>query len=137
MRLPSRRGPSDTSSATSADSTMWPTPVITASVPTTREARNYQASSDTAVAECFDVVPPAPTITNFTPTSGRPGATVIINGTNLSEATKVTIGSVSATIKSDTGSRIKVKVPVGAHTGKIKIVTAGGTVKSATKFTVT
>ena len=99
---------------------------------------NYQASSDTAVAECFDVVPPAPTITSFTPASGAPGSTVKIFGTNLSAAISVTFkGGLAGTIKSDTGSEIKVKVPAGAHNGYIVVTTAGGTVQSATKFKVT
>jgi hypothetical protein len=98
---------------------------------------NYQASSDTTLEECFDVVPPAPTITRFTPASGAPGSTVRIYGTNLSGATSVTFNGVAAKIKSDTSSEIKVKVPAGALKGYIKVTTAGGTVESATKFRVT
>ena len=78
-----------------------------------------------------------PTITSFTPASGAPGITVKITGTNLSGATKVTIGGVVGTIKSDSATLIKVKVPAGARTGKIKVTTPGGKAKSATKFTVT
>ncbi len=97
---------------------------------------NYQISSDTAEAECFDVVPPAPTITNFTPKSGPVGTAVIISGTNLADATSVTFDGVSATIKSDTDSLIKVKVPRGAHNGYIEVTTAGGSATSTKKFKV-
>ena len=65
------------------------------------------------------------------------GATVTIKGTNLSGATKVTFGGKKATtIVSDTPTRLKVKIPSGARSGKIKVVTPGGTVKSATRFVV-
>ena len=49
----------------------------------------------------------------------------------------MTIGGAVATIVSDTPTLLKVKVPTNAKTGKIKIKTPGGTVKSATAFTVT
>jgi hypothetical protein len=98
---------------------------------------NYQASADTATAECFDVVPPAPTITSFSPASGAPGATVTIKGTNLSGATTVTIDGKAATIISDGANKIKIKIPKGAHSGKIKVTTAGGTVTSSSKLKIT
>jgi LysM repeat protein len=98
---------------------------------------NYLSSADTAVAECFDVVHPAPTITSFSPASGAPGATVTIKGTNLSGATTVTIGGKVATIISDGANKIKVKVPTGAHSGVIRVTTAGGTAVSSAKFKVT
>jgi hypothetical protein len=98
---------------------------------------DYAASSDTATVECF-VVAAAPTITSFSPASGAPGVTVTIVGTNLTDATKVTFGGVAATVISvDKATKIVVKVPTGAKTGKIKVVTAGGTATSRTKFTVT
>jgi hypothetical protein len=79
----------------------------------------------------------APTITGFSPPSGTRGSKVKISGTNLEGATKVTIGGVAATIKKDTATKIKIIVPANAKTGKIKVVTPGGKVKSATKFVVT
>jgi hypothetical protein len=99
---------------------------------------SFGISSDTATTECFDVVPPAPTITGFSPASGTPGVTTVkIKGFNLSGATSVTFGGVAATdIISNTNTTIKVKVPTGAHTGKIEVTTAGGTAKSGTKFHV-
>jgi uncharacterized repeat protein (TIGR02543 family) len=78
-----------------------------------------------------------PTITTFTPTSGPVGTIVTIKGTNLSGATKVTFNGVKGTITKDTAMRLKVKVPSGATTGKIKVITPGGKVKTATVFTVT
>ena len=78
-----------------------------------------------------------PTITSFTPTSGPVGTGVTIKGTNLSGATKVTFNGTVATITKDTATKIKVKVPSGATTGKITVTTTGGTVTSTSKFKVT
>jgi hypothetical protein len=79
----------------------------------------------------------APTITSMSPTSGPVGTVVALKGTNLSGATKVAFHGVAATITKDTATKIKLQVPHGATTGKIKVVTPGGTVKTATAFTVT
>ena len=97
---------------------------------------NYNVSQDTSTDECF-VVGEVPTITSFTPAYGPPGTIVTIKGTNLSGALKVTIGGVAATINSNTATKIKVTVPEGAVSGKIKVVTPSGNGKSSTPFIVT
>jgi len=79
-----------------------------------------------------------PTITSFTPTSGKVGTSVVITGTGLTQTTKVTFGAVAAitfTVKSDT--QVTATVPTGAMTGKIAITTTGGTATSSVTFTVT
>ena len=78
-----------------------------------------------------------PLITSVSPTSGPVGTTVKIRGTALEEATSVTFNHVTATIVSDSATKIVVTVPPGATTGYIKATTASGSVKSATVFTVT
>jgi hypothetical protein len=78
-----------------------------------------------------------PTITTFSPKSGPVGKVVTIKGANLSGAAKVTFNGKAATITSDTATKIKVKVPSGATTGKIQVTTPDGKVKSTTNFTVT
>jgi len=83
------------------------------------------------------VYPAAPSITSFAPARGPVGTTVIIKGANLKWATKVTFSGVKGTITYDTATNLKVKVPVGATTGKIKVFTPGGSVMTATVFTVT
>ena len=98
---------------------------------------NYSGSSDSTVDECFDVTAGLPAITKFSPASGAPGTVVTITGTNLSGATKVKIGGAVATITSNTATKVKVKVPSGAKTGKIKVTVPSGTAKSATNFDVT
>ncbi len=79
----------------------------------------------------------APTISSFAPASGAPGTTVVITGTNLQEATAVTIGGVAAKIKVDETTKLKVVVPSGAVTGKIKVKTSNGKATSSSSFTVT
>jgi hypothetical protein len=78
-----------------------------------------------------------PTITGFSPSTGPPGTAVTITGTNLDGATKVTFNGTAATITQDTATNVKVTVPSGATTGRIRVVTDGGRVESATNFTVT
>jgi hypothetical protein len=82
-------------------------------------------------------IPSPLSITKFTPSSGPVGTVVTIKGTNLSGATKATFNGVKGTITSDTATKLKVKVPSGATTGKIKVVTPGGKATTITAFTVT
>lgn len=78
-----------------------------------------------------------PSIVGMSPSSGPVGTAVTITGSNLDGATQVTFGGVSATVTQDTTTKIKVTVPVGATTGKIKVFTPGGKAKSPSVFTVT
>ena len=78
----------------------------------------------------------APTITRFTPTSGPKGTTVTVTGANLYGA-KVTFNGKTGSIVTDASTSIKVKVPSGATTGKIKVTTAGGSATSSSSFRVT
>jgi hypothetical protein len=86
----------------------------------------------------FTVVPPAPTVTSFTPATGKKGVAIItVKGTNLLGAT-VTIGSVPVTLSAGaSATSLKFVIPAGASTGKINVTTAGGTASSATSLTVT
>jgi uncharacterized repeat protein (TIGR03803 family) len=79
-----------------------------------------------------------PTIGSFSPSSGKVGTVVTINGTGLTQTTKVTFGGVKATtfiVNSD--SKVTATVPSGAKTGKITVTTAGGSATSSGTFTVT
>ena len=86
----------------------------------------------------FTVVPPAPTVTSFTPATGKKGVAIItVKGTNLLGAT-VTVGSVAVTLSAGaTATSFKFVIPTGAATGKINVTTAGGTASSAANLTVT
>ena len=77
----------------------------------------------------------APSITSLGSASGCVGSDLIINGTNLDDATSVTIGGTAATITVNTATSITVTVGTGT-TGTIAVTTLGGTATSTETFTV-
>jgi parallel beta-helix repeat protein len=88
----------------------------------------------------YVVAVPAPTVTAISRTSGSMvgGATVMITGTNLTGATTVNFGSLTATIQSDTATQIIVIAPASAAcTVDVTVTTAGGTsaCSTADRFT--
>ncbi len=112
---------------------------LTVVVPTgaTTGAIKIVTGGGTVYTASFTVLPPSPTITSFTPASGKSGVVVSVKGTNLLGAT-VTIGSTSVTVSAGaTATLLKFVIPAGATTGKINVTTAGGTVSSATNLTIT
>ncbi len=83
------------------------------------------------------VVPAAPTVTNFSPTSGAVGASVVVTGTGFTGATSVTFNGTSApTYTVDSDTQISVTVPAAATTGPIAVANGLGTGTSSTNFTV-
>jgi hypothetical protein len=79
-----------------------------------------------------------PTISSFTPASGKVGATVTISGTNLPTVTEVKFGNTTITdpIVVVSATSIRVKVPAGATTGKITVTNRAGNATSVGSFTV-
>jgi large repetitive protein len=78
-----------------------------------------------------------PQIKSFTPTNGPIGTKVLLTGVSLKQTKTVTIGGKAASFTVDSDTQVTAIVPTGAKTGKITITTLGGTVTSATSFTVT
>jgi uncharacterized repeat protein (TIGR03803 family) len=70
------------------------------------------------------------------PNSGAAGASIIILGTKLTGATKVTFNGVSASFNVKSSSEITATVPNGATTGPVVVTTPGGTLTSNVNFTV-
>jgi len=70
------------------------------------------------------------------PTSGKPGAKVIILGNNLKGATSVTFNGTKATFTILSASNMSTTVPVGSTTGTVKVVTPSGIFSSNVKFQV-
>jgi uncharacterized repeat protein (TIGR03803 family) len=70
-------------------------------------------------------------------TSGKVGAAVKILGTNLTGATSVTFNGTTATFHVVSSSEITTTVPMGASTGKVKVVTPHRTLTSNVSFRVT
>ncbi len=77
-----------------------------------------------------------PQITSFTPSSGLVGTSVTVTGVSLFQTTRVTFGGVAAAFVVNSDTQVTATVPTGAKTGKIVIVTPGGSDSSATSFTV-
>jgi hypothetical protein len=103
-------------------------------------AISVRTAAGTATSSAiFTVVAPAPSITEFTPTSGAVGTEVTINGANFVGVTAVRFGTVnvvSPTIVS--ASRITARVPtMPAGAVQISVVSSGGIARSAALFTVT
>jgi large repetitive protein len=117
---------------------------ITATVPagaTTGKISVTNPAGTASSSQTFTVLL-APTISTITPTSGLPGATLTINGSNLSFTNttgKVKFNSLEVTsVVSNTGTQIKVVVPSTLSPGAVtvSVVTPGGTSNTKT-FTVT
>jgi len=70
------------------------------------------------------------------PNTGKVGTTVKILGTNLTRATCVSFNGIAAPFTVASPSLIIATVPAGATTGKVKVMTAGGTLVSNIAFTV-
>lgn len=88
--------------------------------------------------DTFTVIPPAPTVASFTPTTGKKGVTLVtVKGTNLSNAT-VTVGTTQVTVAAGSSSTsLKFVIPAGASSGHITVTTAGGSATSTATLTVT
>ena len=67
-----------------------------------------------------------PTVTSFTPTQGKSGATVTITGTNLTGTTAVSFGGTAATSFSVTNATTVTAVVGSGASGEVKVTTAAG-----------
>ena len=111
--------------------------LIPADATTGKIAVTTGGGTATSIGNFTAKAPAKPTITSFTPSSGVPGTTVTIKGTNLLGATRVAFNGTNAEISSDAATQLKALVPAGATTGKITLTTPGGTATSANEFTPT
>ena len=101
---------------------------------TTAQITVKEPSGNLLTFQKFKIVP---SITSFTPTSGPVGTEVTITGMSLSQATGVKFGGVKATAFTvNSNTQVTATVPTGAVTGKISVVTPGGTGSSSGVFTV-
>jgi hypothetical protein len=86
------------------------------------------------------VATPTPTITSLAPTSGAPGASITITGTNFSttaNANTVSFGTTIATVTAATATSLHVTVPnIAAGVVNVTVAVAGKT-SNAASFTVT
>jgi len=80
----------------------------------------------------------APSIASFSPYQGAPGTVVSVSGNNLKTTSAFYFNGTPATaiqVTSDWG--IKVTIPSGATTGKLKVVTSFGTYTTSSNFSIT
>jgi Bacterial Ig-like domain (group 2) len=120
--------------AFAAGQTSVPIPVTAVAAGSTTVTVTLNGAS---VASQVDVALPAPTVTGFTPTSGQPGTSVTVTGTNFVNVQTVTFHGVLAPTFTVTNSTTLVAVvPPTATTGPIAVMTLAGTGTSAASFTV-
>jgi hypothetical protein len=118
--------------------TTVPTAATSGLISVTTPGGNADSSLDTPPSFTVDL-PPAPTITGFSPTSGAVGAPVTITGSGYigtSGAGGVQFNGTNATYSVTDDAHISTSVPTGATTGKIKVTAPGGNVTSTATFTV-
>jgi hypothetical protein len=83
-------------------------------------------------------VPSAPSISNFSPTSGPVGTSVTVTGSNLSGVSAVRVSGMAGAITGPvTATSFTFTVGSGSSTGTIGVTTPGGTATSTGTFTVT
>jgi uncharacterized repeat protein (TIGR03803 family) len=70
------------------------------------------------------------------PAFGKVGEAVQILGTHLAGATSVTFDGTAAAFTVASATQIEARVPAGASSGKIRVVTPGGTLSTAAPFVV-
>jgi hypothetical protein len=80
---------------------------------------------------------PTASITDFSPTSGPVGTTVVITGTNLHGTSSVKFNGTSATPITVSATQVTAKVPPGATTGPIRVVTPASNSRTTANFAVT
>ncbi|AKQ47101.1 hypothetical protein TH63_17980 [Rufibacter radiotolerans] len=106
--------------------------VITGYVPVNAVTGKIAIDNDEGVivvesTSLFTVLPPAPTITSLSPSSGPVGTIVRITGTNLSNPTSITFnGTTALEFGEIDANNLQVKVPAGATSGPLVVTTAGG-----------
>ena len=111
---------------------------IKVSAPTNIVSAKFQVTTPGGTAtsgSAFNVLGPQPTLDGFLPTLGPIGALVTLSGQNLTSATSVKFGTVSASFQVS-GANLIATVPAGAVTAPISVTTPYGSVTSGSSFSV-
>ncbi len=93
-------------------------------------------SGTSVSSQSFTVLPPAPTLTSFSPSSGAVGTTITLTGTNFVGTTAVTLAGINTTFTVLSDTQMTVVVPADASSGIIKVTTPGGSATSTNRFTL-
>jgi uncharacterized repeat protein (TIGR03803 family) len=94
------------------------------------------AGPDTSCGTIFSLSAGLPSFVSALPAAARVGATVRILGTTLTGATGVSFAGTAATFRVVSPSEITATVPAGASSGKIEVLTPGGTLSTVVPFTI-
>ncbi|MGI4875566.1 MAG: FG-GAP-like repeat-containing protein [Janthinobacterium lividum] len=118
-------------SSTSLTGIVVPSGAATGTLTVTTAGGTSAASTQTFT------VTPTPVISSFSPTSGVAGASVVLSGSNLANATSVTVNGVSVTPTNVSSTGLTFVVPAGAsNTQSIRVTVSGGASVTSTAFTV-
>jgi len=110
---------------------------ITATVPAGAPSGTVTVTTFTSTMTSNRAFLVVPQINSFSPAGGIVGASVVITGVSLKQATQVTIGGNTASFKVNSDTQVTATVPAGAKNGaKITITTPGGIATSTASFTV-
>jgi subtilisin-like proprotein convertase family protein len=86
----------------------------------------------------LDITTNGPTLTSFAPTTGGPGTTVVLTGTNLTGITGVAFaGTPAASFTVNSPTTVTAVVPAGATSGPISVIGPNGNTATATPFQTT
>lgn len=110
---------------------------MTATVPSGAKTGTVTVTAPSGIYNSSRQFRVTPTISSIAPTVGAAGTVITVNGTGLTQTTKVTVGGVnvtSFTINSD--SKVSATAPTGVKTGKVVVTTSGGSATSASTFSV-
>jgi len=94
------------------------------------------AAGTNSSAAKFVVAAPAPTITDFTPTSGAAGTPVVISGANFTAVTAVKFNGTNAAFGITSDTQIQAFVPTNATSGPLTIESPNGTNSSSGAFSI-
>lgn len=91
-----------------------------------------------ALAVSYPAVLASPTVAAVAPGQGRAGTLVAVRGTRLSAGagSQVYFNGVAAPVLSAAATSLTVRVPAGASTGRLKVVSVDGAAQSSTDFVV-
>ncbi len=109
---------------------------ISATLPTSASTGRITVTTPAGTATSATDFVVNPGIKLFTPESGSPGTSVVIEGWGLNGASSVRFNGVAASFTVNTVQKITATVPESATTGPISITTPSGAVTSVEDFVV-
>jgi len=124
-------------SATPTTTTTSTTTTTTTSTTTTAPTTTTTTTTTTRPPTTTTTRPSGlPTISSFTPSSGKVGTKVVLGGTGFTGTTAVKFNGTKAAFTVNSATKITATVPKGAKTGPISVTNAKGTATTRDAFSV-